>query len=213
MIGMSYQQGFRGFIATSHYSRRRPLADFPERTELLREAVRAVYEDVEIFDGQETRYHEELLERLGSGLAFCISGGSYILVEFDVDDSYDALFRGLRNLLSAGFRPVLAHVERYACLRSSAHRIEELRSMGVVIQMNYECLTGGLFDRNLKRCRGLLLSGLVDVLGSDMHRTDYRPPDTLPAQRWLRKAVSDEHFDILTRLNALRIIRDEDIVT
>ena len=210
MIGLSYAQGFRGFIATSHYSRRHPLTDFPERTAGLREAVHAIYNDVEIFDGQETRFHEELTERLGNGLAFRLGGSSYVLVEFDVDDGFDMLFRGLRSILSAGCRPVLAHVERYACLRD-ASRIEELRSMGVVIQMNYECLVGGFFDRDVSRCRRLILSGLADVLGSDMHRTDYRPPDTLPAQRWLRKAVSDEHFDLLTRLNALHILRDEDI--
>ncbi|MDD5832453.1 MAG: hypothetical protein PUC98_03110, partial [Clostridiales bacterium] len=29
MIRLSYAQGFRGFIATSHYSRRHPLPDFP----------------------------------------------------------------------------------------------------------------------------------------------------------------------------------------
>ena len=70
---------------------------------------------------------------------------------------------------------------------------------------------GGLFDSNQRWCRRQVERGITDVLGTDMHRTDFRPPDTPGAQKWLKKALSPEHFDVLTRRNALHIIRNEAI--
>ena len=47
--------------------------------------------------------------------------------------------------------PVLAHAERYLCLRETG-RTEELVQSGACLQVNAESLTGGLFDRTAAWC-------------------------------------------------------------
>ena len=209
LIGLAYEQGFRTFTATSHYSRRHDNPDIESMTAELNEAVHKRYPDVMIYPGHETFYHEELPERIDIGQARCLNGSSYVLVEFDLGTGFGDIMRGLRRISEHGYTPVLAHFERYAALREG-DRAEEIKSLGAVMQMNYECIRDGrLFDRDVKWCRKQVERGVTDLLGTDMHRTDYRPPDTVNAQQWLRRKTDSDSFDILTRRNALHILRNE----
>lgn len=210
LIGLAYEQGFRTFTATSHYSRRHDNPDIEGMTAALNEAVHKKYPDVMIYPGHETFYHEELPERIDIGQARRINGGSYVLVEFDLGTGFGDIMRGLRRISEHGYTPVLAHFERYAALREG-ERAAEIKRAGTVMQMNYECIRdGGLFNRDVRWCRKQVESGITDLFGTDMHRTDYRPPDTMNARQWLRKKTDSDRFDMLTRRNALHILRDED---
>lgn len=211
LIGLSYEQGFRIFVATSHYSRRHSNPDIEQMTSELAAAIKEKYPDVLIYPGHETYWHEELPQRIEQGEARRIAGSSYVLVEFDFAAGFNDIQRGLRNISERGYTPILAHFERYGCLRE-AERSSDIKRLGVVMQMNYESIAdGGLFNRDVRWCRHEIERGIVDVLGTDMHRTDFRPPETLNAQKWLKKKLSFDHFDVLTRRNTLHIIRNEDI--
>lgn len=211
LVGLAYEQGFRTFIATSHYYRRRNNPDIEGLAETLLKEVHRQFPDVMIYPGQETFWHEELPERISSGQARRLAGSSYVLCEFDIGASYNDITRGLRSISELGLTPVLAHFERYMALREG-DRVSDIKRMGIVMQMNYEVLAGGgLFNTNERWCRKQLERGIVDVLGTDMHRTDYRPPATLNAQKWLKKTLSFDHFDVLTRRNTLHIIRNEQL--
>lgn len=211
LIERAYAQGFGAFIATPHYSRRHANPDIETLVAEVRTEVQKRHPDIMIYHGHETFYHEELPERIDQGEARRLAGSDYVLVEFDVGDSYGNISRGLRRIAEHGYTPVLAHFERYGALREG-HRVEEIHQLGVVMQMNYTSIgVGGFFDKELKWCRKQVESGHVDILGTDMHQPGYRPPDTMGAQQWLKKKIGDEGFDILTRRNALHIIKNEPV--
>lgn len=209
MLMMAAAQGVTGVIATPHYSRRRILQGLPEMTEQLQQEIQKFYPEFRIYPGQETFYHDELADRLRAGEAHTMAGSRYVLVEFDPMVSYRLPFQGIRKLLMNGYYPILAHMERYACLRMEGP--DELLSIGCKMQMNYESLQGHWYDREVRWCRRQVAEGVIHLLGTDMHRTDYRPPELAEARKWLEHHISPEHLERICYQNPLRIIHKEKI--
>ena len=95
-------------------------------------------------------------------------------------------------LQQSGYRPILAHFERYACLYNRIERLKELKSRGIMLQLNFDRLADKdtLFHHNI--WRRYLLEGYVDLLGSDSHGTHFRPLHFDRVRDWLESKVSDE---------------------
>lgn len=131
-----------------------------------------------------------------------LAGSRAVLVEFPrmavPRESSGELFR----LRQSGVVPVLAHPERYwGC---TPEKVEEWRRAGAVIQMD----AAGLASRSraAELSRRLLELGLVDILASDTHG-DAR--SLAPAREWLVEIGASEQMELLTRVNASRILKDE----
>lgn len=205
LIQLSAEQGVTAIIATPHYSRRRENRGLRELAEEVRQQVRRWNPEFQIYLGQETYYHEELVERLRGGQGYTLADTRYVLVEFDTGTSYQNLYRGLRKLTGAGYVPVLAHMERYGCLREPG-RVEELAGSGCWLQMNYESLVGHWFSREVRWCRKQVQDGWIHLLGTDMHRMDFRPPELAKAMEWMRGQLPQDRIADLTYRNASRIL-------
>ena len=68
-----------------------------------------------------------------------------------------------------GYKPVLAHPERYLYLHDNHERIEDLINRGVLFQINLGSLAG-LYSRKVQNMAGKLIErGFVHLLGSDCH--------------------------------------------
>lgn len=210
LVEMSIREGFVGIIATPHYSRRRGSEGIAELAEQLRSRVKEIDPEFKIWLGQETYYHEELPERLKDGAALTIEESRYVLVEFDPGVSYQTIERAIRKLTNRGYIPVIAHMERYACLRKKEH-LEDICRSACFLQMNYDSLTGSVFSSEVRWCRKQVESGRIHLLGTDMHRSDYRASDTGEAMRWLQKHLEPEHLNRITYQNALDMINNKKI--
>ena len=114
----------------------------------------------------------------------------------------------------AGYLPVLAHIERYQCLREKG-RLEELMKEGAYLQMNYGSLTKlshfwKIRERLDRRwCRRTLLAGYISFLGTDMHGNRHRVPNSAKAIAWIRKKGGSELARQLSIENPEKIILDE----
>lgn len=213
MLKILANQGFTGVIATPHGSRRgnQKAEWLPDLAKELQEKISMSYPGFSVYLGQEQWYHQELPGQLREGMAYTMAGSSYVLVEFSPDAPYSTLFRGIRSLTAAGYMPILAHVERYLCLVQE-ERIRELTSCGCVIQMNYDSLKGRWYQSETRRCRRLVEEGRVHLLGTDMHRMDFRPPQIESALAWLKGHVPPEYQELLTTGNPMKIVRGEQIL-
>ncbi len=207
MLLLAASQGITGVIATPHYSRRRVIHNLDQLAEELERRIRRFFPDFFVYLGQETYYHEGLSDRLRDGTALTMAGSRYVLVEFDITVSYEKLYQGIRKLLTAGYLPILAHIERYACLRTMD--TDELLSCGCVLQMNYESLDGHWLSSNVRWCRSQVKKGSIHLLGTDMHRLNHRPPEIEGAWRWLETHISPEDIERMTYQNPVRIIEKE----
>lgn len=208
LIRVLKKQGFSQAVLTPHYSIKKRTPDIAQRiaermAELSREA-----DGFQLYPGQELYWHEELPERIRAGYGMTLNNGIYALTEFDVMADFGTVIRAVRNMCSSGYIPLIAHVERCRCV-DSLEKAEELIQKGACLQMNYNSLCGGIFDKEVKRCRKMVTEGLITVLGTDCHSLKYRPPQTEKPLKWLREHLSETELERLTRVNQIHIVNSE----
>ena len=211
MLRMAYQQGVRQIIATPHYSGRFRDAS-PGRVrklcEEVQEAARQQGMKIRIYPGQEIMYTDEAADLLREGKILTLADSRYILVEFFPSVAWSALLQAVRTLMISGYVPVIAHAERYPCLRE-AGRVEELRRQGILLQLNYRSVGGSWHDRTTRWCRKMLKEKKADLLGTDMHNTEDRSPYTQSAVKWMEAHLTRLGMRKVMYGNALKMISDE----
>lgn len=166
--------------------------------DVLREKIKEteVLNDIKLYLGAEVRYDPNLIYT--DIYKLCIENTSYLLLE--LSGSYPFNFeQTVHWMLSQGVTPILAHIERYDYLVSNPKLLDELLSQGVIFQCNATSLFS---KRSCGRVKKLIKKGYVQLLASDTHNLETRPPMLKEALAKLRK-YSDE----LT-LNSVKVVSD-----
>lgn len=211
MLKEAYAQGIRSVIATPHYLHRHnkmSAGQILDALEKVKKMAGEIAPDLTIYSGEELFYHDGIVEALQSGRALSLGGTRYVLIEFSTTVSYKEIYQAVRQLTLAGYIPVLAHIERFTCLRKSGC-IEELIQAGAYMQMNYSSLSGINHPVDRIWCRKAVKKGNIHLLGSDMHRLDYRPPEIKKAVDWLLKDCKRETFERLTYYQPKKLLNGE----
>ena len=73
----------------------------------------------------------------------------------------------LGEMLNAGYRPILAHPERYRYMDKARYR--RIKGMGVKFQLNLGSAVGGYGKEARNKAEWLLEEGMYDLMGSDAH--------------------------------------------
>ena len=212
MLHMAHEQGITHIIATPHYIPGQDTKKLGEMAEKLQEAACSVSEDMRVGLGQEVQYFEELPSFLEQGKVLTLAGSRYVLVEFLPGDGYMRLFRAVRRLVQSSYLPIIAHAERYDCLKEKG-RTKELARCGAYLQMNAGSLAGGIFDRQAAWCRKEILRGNIHFIATDMHGVVIRPPELEEAVRWMTRQGGSRQDAVgmaerLLRQNQEHILRD-----
>lgn len=212
MLRMAYRQGVRAVIATPHYSAQfrndRPDWIRGKCQKLEMWAQENLNLEFRIYPGQEILYSEEAVEKLEKGELLTLAGSSYALVEFYPSSSYSVIYRAVREFTSSRYIPILAHIERYEALRE-AGRVEELYEAGARMQMNYRSVKGAWYNANTRWCRRMLKEERIHFLGTDMHNTTYRCPDTEETCRWMEAHLTKRYMREVCYKNAEHVLNDE----
>jgi protein-tyrosine phosphatase len=105
-----------------------------------------------------------------------LNGTPYVLVEVGfLRDRFDVLRPVFQELLDREWRPVLAHVERYAYLRPSDEHLDAWREDGVLAQVNASSLAGAHGRAVGDRAWEIIERGSADLVASDVHGPHMRP--------------------------------------
>lgn len=209
MIRQSYEAGVRIIVATPHYLPWRHTMIADRVPELCDEAMTRAEEKfgirMLIFPGQELYYHVELPQALEEGRALTLAGTNKILVEFSEQIPYEDMRRALDQLGRAGYQVILAHCERFGCLRESG-RIEEVMESGTWLQSNVQEMEAGVFDGTKKWLTQRYQKREIRFLGSDMHNLTTRPPMSDKALKWFRRNLDPEYFRDISCTNTERML-------
>lgn len=169
--------------------------------------------DVRLYPGNEVLWFDSMTERLQSGEILTLADSHYTLIEFYPEESYQTILRAIRNVRNAGYRPIIAHAERFKAMQE--HGLAEVRDLGAYVQLSTEPLSHkglpGLFDRETKFIQKALRNQEADFLGTDMHRVDRRPPVLRDAIDWIQKNLDADCADAILQGNAQAILRDEEL--
>ena len=138
--------------------------------------------------------------------------GNTVLVEFEPDVAYVEILNVLRAIRALGYRPLVAHVERYDCLRRKPERVRELVSGYNLVQVNAASIMAGYFSPVRRFVYRLLRAGLVHVVSTDKHSDDRRSPGLRDAYRRVAALCGTASADLLFYLNPCEIISTKEPV-
>ncbi len=178
MIETLENYGAKTIILTPHYySDSISYTDFVKKRNDAFEVLKENYKgDVKLIAAAEVYVSDYLLHNDNlDGIK--IANGNYALLEHSFSDSFSSkTFERLENLYyDFSVVPVLAHIERYNNLMSDFSKIEELRDMGCMTQVNISSFAD--FPRHArKKILKLVDKGLVNLIGSDCHNMSGRAP-------------------------------------
>ena len=114
---------------------------------------------------------EQVHARVVNKETFLTFGQRCLLFETNFISEPYQLKEFIFQLTLQGYRPVLAHPERYQYM--SLEKAEDLRNRGVLLQVNMLSLIGAYGPPIQKLAEKLISKRWVDMLGSDCHNLDH----------------------------------------
>ena len=154
LLRMEYEQGVRTIIATPHFRFRMfetSAEKVKEQFKLVEKAAAEVASDLHVYLGCEFHTNMEMISMLRENKVMTMAGSRYVLTEFSHNSEENYIRERLSTLLSGGYKPIVAHIERYEATRTSMDFVEELVDMGVCMQINADSITGkdGFFTNRI----------------------------------------------------------------
>ena len=169
--------GYHKLIATPHI-----MGDFYKNTPevifaklaAVRAAVKEEGIDIQIDAAAEYYLDEWFIELLKTDqplLSFGNgnNGNRYLLFEISYINPAPQLTEAVFLMRSAGYRPVLAHPERYLYFYNDFAKLVQLYENGVLFQLNINSLTGYYSKTAQLLAEKLIENKMVNFLGSDCH--------------------------------------------
>jgi len=127
-----------------------------------------------IFPGNEAFICPDLPDRVKKGDALTLADrGTHLLLELPYEDLPTYVDDVIFKLQLQGLIPVLAHVERYAYVRSDWHVLERWVQRGCLAQVNASSLDGSRGD---DLAQDLMDRGLIACTATDAHDAVHRVP-------------------------------------
>lgn len=212
MLRISERAGVRQVIATPHYHYRRGHADASEvqkKTAELSEAAKREGISVELFCGNEIYYSHDVAGLLREKRILTMAESEYALIEFSPTAGFESVRDGLYEILSGGYRPILAHADRVHTLVEHPYQVSELIEMGVYIQINAESVKSDTTRPVKKFVRALLENQMVHFVASDAHDVRVRTPDMSRDLTYIGKKYGERMLRQLLCENPGKIIRNE----
>ena len=154
-----------------------PAKKVHEQFQKLQEAAKKEYPDLSLYLGCELHSNMDLQEILEKRKYVTMAGSSYVLLEFSEGDSAQHIRERVYNVLSCGYEPIIAHVERYQATVKDVGFSGDLVDMGAKLQVNVESILGKYTWGAKRYCRKLMKEDLLSFVGSDSHNTKTRIPE------------------------------------
>ena len=116
---------------------------------------------------------ETLMKRVEQDEPLLTFGNRYLLFETNFLSEPLNLKEFIFLASAKGYRPVLAHPERYLYLQSNQQKVEDLINRNVLFQVNINSLTGYYSKPVQTLASKLIDQGFVHLLGSDCHHLQH----------------------------------------
>jgi tyrosine-protein phosphatase YwqE len=141
---------------------------------------------------------EALIEKLDKNEPLLTFGHNYLLFETAFMNEPVFLKDAIFKMNTNGYKPVLAHPERYLYLIRKPSLVEEIQKMGVFLQLNILSLKD-YYSREVRRfAEKLIKTNSIHFIGSDCH--NMRQFDSFKLALESRE---------LARLNNLKFFNDQ----
>ncbi len=172
LIKGMYDLGIRKMIGTSHIIEDR-YRNTPEiinaALEKLKIACKAEQIDVELSAAAEYMLDGSFLFLLQKKSPLLTIHDNIILTEQSYVGQTGNLSEIAFEILTSGYKPIMAHPERYSYYHDNYEEYTRLKDMGFLLQVNLLSLTGYYGKHVFKAAKFLFDKKLVDFVGTDIH--------------------------------------------
>ena len=169
--------------------------------------------DLIIHPGGEHWWCGAVLDELAQGLGQPYGQGKAFLVEIQPNDDPPLFEERLYALQRAGYKPVLAHVERYRIFdgRKGRLRLRNLVERGIAAQVNLAILGRGFGWARGGNAKKFLLDGLIAIVCGDCHSAEDVPAAYGKGLEQLRALGGDYAVDRLLRRNPASLLAGKEV--
>ena len=176
MLAKFQSMGYQKVITTPHI-----MSDYYRNTpEIILSGLSNVRNElsklnlnIEIEAAAEYYFDDALMSKLLNKEKLLTFGDNYVLFEFSFHSKPDQIEKLFFELLTQGYKPVLAHFERYEYFHGSVDLAREWREKGILIQLNFNSIFGHYGPDVKLQAERLIDSGQIDFAATDCHRIDH----------------------------------------
>lgn len=194
LIDALVKEGVENICFTPHfYTHKESMTDFlNRRNQAFEELKPFLPQGVDYKLGAEVFVTKYLFSEERDLGMLCIENTPYMITEFSYQSTFsDSTLNLIRRLKDFGIIPVLPHVERYPALLKNKDSMEELISLGVLVQSNVSSFLNSSHKRKLIK---LIKNGYIDLLSTDVHSMSRNSPsDISSALNYIVKKTSEDY--------------------
>lgn len=215
MLDQAYRHGTDAIILTPHFAR--PYGyDNPRRKikrlfDDLTQIVKQERIPIDLYLGCEFLFSSRRDFRHYREEITTLNQTRYLLYEFYFDVLSDEIIAASKDVLKAGYIPVIAHPERYDAFQVDLALPYQLMDLGVLLQMNKGSINGDFGPVVRDTVMRLLSEGLIALVGSDAHDMRMRHPRLMSSYRRVSRYFGSMYADEVYNIHPERLLRDEDI--
>ena len=214
MLNKQYEEGVRDIVLTPHFGAYNPDFDLNKAEEAFQNLRRKAVDKLphlNLYPGNEILYSPGTVEALNQGKAKPLAGTDYVLIEFLYEEEYATLLKAVKSLTMAGYRPVIAHVERYSCLLKDLDRVEDLIDQGAYIQVNGNSFLRGMLDKRFRFVKKLLKYDMIHIVATDCHNMKGRRPEIKAMSEKISQLAGETHMKQIMCYNGRSLLNNEEI--
>jgi len=202
-------------ILTPHYVKESIYAsDNNEKNEkltILKEELAKRKIGINLYSGNEVMIDEDIIKDIQNNKIATLNNSRYILVEFPHFENFANSKKVLKELISNGYVPILAHPERYTYHYKDIDFFISLVNEGVLLQCNLRSILGYYGKRAKEMIEELLKRNMVHLMATDIHRME-EIEGIYQSINKLKQQISEEKIKELLTTNANKILNNEEIV-
>lgn len=210
MAAMAVSSGVSHMVATPH-CRDGGAHRVREAMAFLRQLLKENGIPLKLYSGMEIFGSWEAARLLQEGKLLTLNHSRYPLIEFDFVSDGIPETEILRSVLHAGYRPLVAHPERYLYAQQDPELLNTWVRMGCLLQVNKGSLTGRFGSTPRALALELVDRGMAAVVASDAHSPTVRTPWMYDAWELIAREISPIAAEQLLLENPRRILNNEEL--
>ena len=207
--------GYTDIILTPHYILESSYSSNKENNlylmEKLKDKVLENKININLYLGNELFINNEIVDLLKKGEISSLHDSSYLLVELPMSGEYENYIDIFGELISMGYKVILAHPERYLAFQKDFHKIEELEDVGVLLQSNLESILGRYGNGAKKMVKRLLKEHKISFLATDIHHPKNDISVFDKARKKILKYIDEGEYNSLVNINPKKIIEEKQV--
>lgn len=209
MLKRLYMAGVTNIILTPHFRE----GIFEPKEEVihhrfiqLKRYGEEKFPGLKLYLGCEFHSNMDMSRWIKERTSLTMANSSYILLEFSKNDSAMHMKDQVYNLLSLGYTPIIAHVERYDATLKNMNTVRDLVRIGAMMQVNADSILGKEGWKTKIFCKQLMKEDLLSFVGSDAHHIKTRSSHMGECMTYVTKKMGKDYTNQIFHTNPSKIV-------